>query len=852
LTLPTAAEKRGDFSQTFNADGSLVRIFNPFEVDPVTLDRTPFSGNIIPPSMFDPVAVKALSYLPDPESPGDPVTGFNNFVKNTTSLSKSYKYDIKIDHNFTPTMRISARNSQYNNAFEPTILFGNEADSTSFGNSGNRTGIVEYSWTLNPKTVWTSHVSFTHFSNNYNGAEFDPTTLGFPPTLAEVGGVSRFPRIEPADYAGIGLNGWANQVEGHTLYGIGSSISKVVGAHNFKFGGEQRIFFANYYSPGFPVGGFYFNRQATEKNVFGFKSDEGNSIASLLLGWGSSGQLDIQPASATKSKDTGFYFQDDWKVSQRLTLNMGLRYEWTTPFTERYDRLQFLSPSFDTGIDVAGLGRMRGAALYATPDQRTVPADRNNIGPRFGFAYRLSEKTVLRSGAGVYYGLNLLSSTWLIDSSSRKTASWRPSTDGGITRYATLANPFPDGNLQPQGRKYGNLNQWGLPVSGALPEKGNRNPELYMWNVSLQHQFTKDFLIEVAYSGNRGTHNPFTGTHNQNLIPKEARERYGTAGLLEQVPNPFQPLFAGPDAIFNEPDSIYNNPTLPRGNLLRTYPQFDYQVGGDFWVNSFSTHDLLAASNSRYNSIMFRFEKRYSHGLNFAGHYTYSRYMDNSGASLAWHGNGAPLQDRHNLAAEWSADGSDTPHRFVLGWSYELPVGRGKALGSQMNPVVDKVVGGWQINGYLTLQSGFPIPVEMYVGRLADGFQRPNLNGNPRSNVSIQDVVDRKGLYIDTSVFSDPGDQIPGNSLHYLSNLREPRINQLDLSIFKIFPFREEMQLQLRAEFFNFTNTPRFGVGGTYFEGTYNDINYGSQTFGQINRQRNDPRQFQMGIRFLF
>src|SRR5439155_8129872 len=163
---------------------------------------------------------------------------------------------------------------------------------------------------------------------------------------------------------------------------------------------------------------------------------------------------------------------------------------------------------------------------------------------------------------------------------------WRPSNDGGITRYATLADPFPAGNLQPQGRKYGNLNQWGLLVSGALPEKGNRNPELYMWNVSVQHQFTDDFLVEIAYSGNRGTHNPFTGTHNQNLIPKEPREKYGTAGLLEQVPNPFQPLFTGPDAIFNEPDSIYNNPTLPRANLLRTYPQFDFDVGDDFWVNS--------------------------------------------------------------------------------------------------------------------------------------------------------------------------------------------------------------------------------------------------------------------------
>jgi hypothetical protein len=211
------------------------------------------------------------------------------------------------------------------------------------------------------------------------------------------------------------------------------------------------------------------------------------------------------------------------------------------------------------------------------------------------------------------------------------------------------------------------------------------------------------------------------------------------------------------------------------------------------------------------------------------------------------------MQDRTNLKSEWSVDGADTPQRFVFGWSYELPVGRGKPLGRNMNRVLNTIVGGWQTNGYLTFQSGNPIPIYMYASRLADGTQRPNLNGNPRSNLSIQDVVDGKGSYFNASAFSDPGDQKPGNSPRYNPDLREDGLNNLDLSVFKNFKFTERMKLQLRAEFFNFTNTPTF----KFDKGIFNiygaaNTSFGSPNFGIIDSTRNDPRQFQFGIRFLF
>jgi hypothetical protein len=578
-------------------------------------------------------------------------------------------------------------------------------------------------------------------------------------------------------------------------------------------------------------------------------------MASLLLGWGNWGGLDVQPASATKSEETAFYVQDDWRVTQRLTLNLGLRYEWQTPYTERYDRLQIADWNADTGIEVPGLGRMRGVTSFAEPGRRSISPDRNNFAPRFGLAYRLGNKSVLRGGAGIYYSITQLQGDWLVGSAFRKTSSWITSLDGGITRFSTLSDPFPTRNFQPQGRKYGKLALWGFGTSGDISGDPARNPELYQWSLSFQHQLTDTLLLEVAYNGNRTTHLAFDGTQTRSWLFKEARDQYTTAQLAEQVPNPFQPFFQGPNAIFNEPDSVYNNDTIARSTLLTAYPQF----GG------FGSKNAEPRSSSEYNAFMFRFEKRYSHGLNFVGHYTYSKYYSDSGANTSWLGNGAPLQDIYDLRAEWSVDGADTPHRFVFGYSYELPVGRGRVLGNKMNRVLDKIVGGWQLNGVLTLQSGHPISLSSFNPMGTPGQQRPNLQGTPRSQLSTQEVVDGKGYYFNfnpsalecsdpaAGAICAPPEHQPGNAPRYIDGLREPMSNNLDLSIFKNFKFWEGSELQLRAEFFNFTNTPVFAVGGAlFYSGAQGEVVLGNPSFGTIEFTRNRPRQFQIGIRFVF
>jgi len=347
-------------------------------------------------------------------------------------------------------------------------------------------------------------------------------------------------------------------------------------------------------------------------------------------------------------------------------------------------------------------------------------------------------------------------------------------------------------------------------------------------------------LIDVNYSANRSTHMPDNSqARNRNYLSVDTREKYGTAGLSELVPNPFQYLFQGPNAIFNEPTSIFNDPEIPRRILVRPYPQYD----GPFW--GLSTFD----ANIDYHSLQIRFEKRYSHGLNFTGNYTFSKLLDTSSEGFnAWMGNirAGVHQDLNNRNADRSVGSSDTPQRLAFAVSYELPVGRGRPFGKNMSRVVDGIVGGWKINSFVTFQSGNPIAVKMNNNRIRDGQQRPNLSGDP-TGADIRTVVDGRGApgtrFFNNSAFSDPGDQIAGTTPRYFSYLRTDGINNMDAAILKDFTIREGMSLQVRAEFFNFTNTPRFGRPNS---------NFGNRNFGTINSQANSPRGGQFGIRFVF
>ncbi len=851
-SVPTALQRAGDFSQTYNSDGTLQQIFNPNSAvagvnaaGQPDVVRTPFPGNKIPSSQFDPIGAKIVALYPNPTGPGDPITGLNNYSKNYANNQPGHQYNFKMDYTLNDKNTFSGRLSKgYLQRQSPTDFQGAVGQGDEINDYYN--GVLQYTWTVSPTLVWTTRVSADrHHQTRYPDNNISPTSVGFPSILEAANGSNVFPNIQFQNYQSLGLSGYTQTIEAQTQWVFDSSAVKVIGAHDVQFGGESRILLSNFFQPPTPSGSFQFGQNPTMQYSLTPNQDQGNAIASLLTGWAgqnpgntTAGDLSIHPSVAEKSRETSFFVQDDWKVSPHLTLNLGLRYEVSTPYEDRYNRLQIANFTADTGVNVPGIGEIHGVDQFVTNSKRHSTTDWNNFGPRLGFAYQLAPKTVIRGGAGLYYGINYATSYQDLGPAFRSDFTFTPTLDNGLTRYGSLENPFPYGTVQAQGTKYGKLNGWGYPSTSNQSDT-LRNAEIYQWSASLQHELPGQQVIEVAYSANRSTHLPEAYVRSRNYISTADRVKYGSSGLYQVVDNPFYPLFVGPNAIFNEPGSIYAQPQTQRINLLRPYPQFPGVFEGY----------AQFVGNSIYNSMQIKYEKRYSAGLNIVGSYTLAKGRDDGSAtSNGWLGNAPSVQDPNNIRGEYSASATDARHRIVLSGSYELPFGRGKKFGSNLNKVVDTIAGGWQFNAYYTFQSGLPIYVYMASNTLADGNQRPNVTGNPRSRYSIKQVVnsgptDNFLNFFNVGSFAYPGDQMPGNEPRFNTALRGDSLRDLDCSLFKNFKYGERFKLQLRAEFFNFTNTPRF---------TDPDSGFQDQNFGKITGQGNSPRQAQMGARFTF
>jgi len=862
--VPTQDERNGDFRN------SLQPIFNPFNVAPPDSqghrNRQDFAvPNVIDSNLIDPIGQAIINLYPQPTDP-NAAPGDFNFHAAVLSKFSARQYDIKVDHHFSEKNHISARYSNHHDEGSVPTIFGDGDFGDGFAFSTDvRNAAVEDNWSITPTAVLTSRFTIDRavapVTENYPTLQ----SVGLPAILGQENGTSRIPVIQMDNNASSLFNQCCTDTQfAHSLYSYNSALSWVKGRHIFKFGGEQRLFFNNFHQPNPPTGFFHFAQSVTEQVVGGGNSDQGNSFASLLLGYGDTDSFyAINPSVANKSKETAFYFQDDWKITSKLTFNLGLRYEWSTPYTERRNKIQFSNFAGDSGIavpiDVPGVlstnSSLLGTTVFAGGDHRNVPVDRNNWAPRIGFAYAVNPNTVIRGGGGVYYGLNVATNFQFTGTAFGNFSPIRFTKDNFQTRFATLSNPFPDGLPLPQDQTYGALALWGLPNNNSLDTGEARNAEIYQWNLGVQHLFPGQIVIGVDYSASRSTHLPyssFSGTANRNFLPSSIRSQIvngnetdcATQGLGPsdclnmQVSNPFQSLFTGPNAIFNEPTSIYNDDTIPLINLLRPFPQFD---------GPFSGLTRLTAE-AFYNSLQVRFQKRASHYVSFEGNYTFSKSTDNSSAGansfitgLLSSGNPQVLD---NLRAEHGISANDATHRFVLASVLQVPVGRGRWIGRDMNRALDAIFGGWSVSTILTFQTGTPLTLGLADARLADGSQRPDvLCPQLTTGISYHEAAATGQPLLNAACFGDPGDQVPGNAPRYFSNLRSNGIHNSDLSFSKEFTIREGMKLQIRGEFFNFTNTPRFAQPNTSF---------GDSQFGMVTSTLGSPRHTQIGVRFEF
>jgi hypothetical protein len=915
-TVPTLGERQGNFSGTLNNiyDPTAQGCGNPC----LTRPQVQYNGqlNVIPPGEQDAIGMAVLNLYPKPSNANE----FNNYNWTVASNAPDYQYDVKIDHQLNDKSHINGRYSRdWSNFTTPTILgdgFDNN-DGIASTVTVAQNGSFEYSRTINPRIIWTSHVGVDRVHelslpgiptiSSFN-ASLPAGTPGLPSVFEQANGLDHMPT-----FLMQGNLPWNNLYDqcciytrfAHTLVSYSSQLVISRGSHLVKIGGEQRIFYNNFWQPNYPNGYMTFTDDVTSptpnNDTDAAGNTTGNPFASLAFGYAdninASSQLGVTPSVANRSGETGFYIQDDWKVNPKLTINLGLRYQWSSPYTSRGNQLQFSNFTADSGVNIplnsvpatappgtfstqatlqsVGLNfpssqELIGTTQFASSSMRTVPTYRKDLGPRLGFAYQIDPSTVVRGGAGVYFGMSPATNFQYPGAAFLKTANMFFTNNDFATQAATLENPFPNGFTGPQGRQYGQFANWGYQDPNDLGTTAARDADIYQWNLGIQRLLPSQIVVGVDYSANRSTHLPWAGTNNRDFIPSALLAKISAAVtptdptcqtdscvsnfFQTQVGNPFYSMFNTPctstpsNPCFNEPNSNYGNATLPLGNLLNKYPQFS----GDF------EGLVLETANSWYNALQIRFNKRTTHHVSFTGSYTISKATDESSAGrnnwVGSLGQGIPQQlDRLNL--EHSIGASDTPQRLAAAVVVDLPVGRKQWLGGNMNRAVDAVVGGWSISTLLTQQSGQPMALSMSNARLANGTQRPQVicpqlrtPGATTHNVALQweNVgVTATPSYFNGLCFGDPGDQNPGNAPRYFPGLRVDGIHNADLNLYKSFVPKEGMRLEVRAEMFNLTNHPRFGQPNSFV---------GDPLFGTISSDATGetPRSFQFGVRFEF
>src|SRR5450631_1526682 len=852
-SVPTMAERNNaDFSATANSIydpkvncGTAQNVVRPqvgFDCNNVPIGP----ANVIPQNEINPIGQAVLNLYPKPNLP----TEFNNYNFSTTALAPDYQFDIKLDHQISDKQRINARYSRAwsNPTTAETLGDGFDNDGIASGVTTAQNGSFEYSWTINPRVIWTNHLAVDRVHekatsgipsiSSFN-ASLPGGVQGLPAVLQQANGLPRMPA-----FFMNGASSWSNLFDqccidttfAHTLYSYSSQLVISKGSHLIKFGGEQRLFYNNFWQPQWPTGALNFSDYVTSptpnSNTDSSNNPTGNPFASLLFGYADNVNpssstptvLTVSPSVANRSAETGFYFQDDWKVNSKLTLNLGVRYEWSSPYTERHNRIEFSNFTGDSGVNldlssaqaalqpygvnIPSSQELLGTTIFPTSGHRTISAYRKDVGPRVGFAYQLDSKTVVRGGAGMYFGMSPATNFQLTGTAFRKTATMFFTNDNFATQSATLENPFPGGFTGPQGKQYGQLANWGYANNNDLGTSAARDANIYQWNLGIQRELPSQIVLGVDYSANRSTHLPWAGTNNQDYIPsgllgqisQSVRANYdaqnGTGAcdasgcvsnfLAAQVANPFYPMFNGTCSTapcFNEPNSNYGNPTIALGNLLNSYPQFP----GDFEGLA------LEKASSWYNAMQIRFQKRTTHNVSFEGSYTISKATDNSSAGrnnwVGTLGSGNPQQlDR--LYLEHSISANDTPQRLALAVVVDLPIGRKQWIGGDMNRVLNGAVGGWSMATIITEQSGQPMAIGMWSPQLANRTQRPNVVCPQLKTGVSMDTVARNWqtagnpgspALLNSSCFGDPGDQNPGNAPRYFSSLRVNGIHNVDM-----------------------------------------------------------------------
>jgi len=879
-TVPTVAERGG----VFPAD---IPIYDPLSISAAcsatnvaACNRTEFANNTIP--TINPAALLELKFIPTPTNNAE----INNYTSAAASGGNTNQYVARVDQNLSSNQHIFARYNFFNLLDLPTDPFrtGLCADRCAETYQTNAAA-VGYSYTIRPDVILNINFSGTrfHYLRSPINSGFDLTQYGWPASynaLIPSAGRSPFtPCFTPQDPAVTCSQGQSFITDHDTQFAVQPNLTWIKGRHTWAFGGQLIETYDNYAQTNIASGAFAFNGSWTNSNAVSGGTG-GISFADFLLGYGLNqssvfnhnfGEAQVPGLVAQKETYRGFYFGDTWRVTRKLTITYGLRYDLPGAFSVRHDFSTYWDPSATnrsvtgcilnatTGQGVPGSACPGDVFLVRNginPGRTAIPLSKKEFMPRLGFAYSWDQKTVIRAGYGVFFipnwtffGLNPSN-----DPINTASTLWVASSNGGITPTSTLTATnctftagSPTGTLNcptngpfgptvngPLGR--GNVSAFDAGQGPVEAPYTNYHPGyVQQFNLDIQRELPWGIFVDAAYAGSRGVHLPNPTQTGIDQIPNQDLALQGA--LVAQVPNPF----IGITTV--SPLNPTTNPTVNAGQLLRPYPEYtNVSLAGD------------GCCNSNYNSFQLTVTKRFQNGGSFLAAYTNSKLISNTDTLTTWLETGVgEVQDWNNLKKERSLSSQDVPQRLVLSYVYDLPIGRGKRFFSDASGVVSKVVSGWGVDGVTTFQKGFPLPIgygastPLSSANLGIGVLRPDVVAG--CSKSTPHVSSSGGIaWFNPNCFTAPPDWGFGDESRVDSTLRGQGINNWDIAIFKTTNFgpEDKLGLQFRTEFFNTFNRVQFGPPNTACCTSNN------ASFGIVSSQLNSPRLIQFALKFLF
>lgn len=864
FTVPTDAERQGDFSQTYLPNGQLDVIYDPFSTHQVTdaaghtyYTRNPFPGNKIPGG-FDPVGQKILALYPHANQPSQGPNDLNNFVGTAPSDTTNDKFDWRVDWDQSPIHRVFIRMSdrvRENN--QPGCIFCTGADNIA---SNNDHGFqVALNDTLTPNANWVidTYGAYSHWWEGQTAIGYGVANLskvGLSPSLSQAPLV---PLVYAGNYSQLGSSYSSfNRYIRSLATGI-VNVTREWGRHTVKFGFNYDVNLINIRGDS-PVN-FDFSDDQTSCDAGPVTGDpcqvklgtsaSGNPIASMLTGVGSGGDANFSMDPAMSEHSFGMYLQDNWRATPRLTVYAGLRYSNQRPATERHNRVAYFDPNAINSLSTAAGFTVKGAFEYAGVDGRSRSAwepDNLNFAPRLGLAYQVTDKLVARVGAGIFYGPSSAMLGFDGGGQSPGYTAYTPwvatQNNQGYIPQNLVSNPFPNGETQPVGNSQGDQTLVGIGAGQIWVKGPHPVGVLYQWSADFQYQVSPHSVAEIGYTGVRGRRLLF-GNPNFDLDQLPTADLALGNALNDQVANPFY-------GVITNPNSFLSGPTVARNLLMRPFPAFGY----------LNMTRSLPGARSQFDALNLKYSYQLANGLNSITTYQWSKALDDgSEALIGWTGVDS-WRDYYNQKLDYSLSTRDVPQSFAEALVYDLPYGPGRRWGGQSPWIVRQALGGWNASTAIRLASGLPLPnpITFYNNPLGNyGFPSsglPDLVGNPRP------AHRTKAEWFNPAAFAGAGgvtcDQgcqpfsfRYGDEPAHMNALREAANNNIDLGVSKVFG-SERIHTEFRGDFLNAFNHPIYGGGGYGYPNISTCANCGD--LGTVYGTRNEPREIQLSLKITY